>query len=242
MKFSTMALSLVLAWATVVASAQPQPKDRRGPEDEGGPPGRPEARDSGERPGPPDRPGDRDLRPRPPRPLIALLDEDKDGELSAEEIAGAAAALKELDEDGDGTVSREELRASFGPPPGGRGPRFGGWGPGPRYQGGFRGPGPGGFQRFGGPDREGRCPACGAPWCPWMDRGGPPPREREADRPRGDGDREDRPVRPRPPRDREDRPDEVRRGQPADRGGPPPRGREEDEPRRGPKPEDREER
>jgi Ca2+-binding EF-hand superfamily protein len=38
------------------------------------------------------------------------LDTDKDGELSAEEIANAPAALKTLDKDGDGKLNREELR------------------------------------------------------------------------------------------------------------------------------------
>jgi len=62
-------------------------------------------------------------------PLMAALDADRDGELSAEEIANAAEALKTLDADGDGRLSREELR-----------PRF----PGPGGPGGFGGPGRGG--------------------------------------------------------------------------------------------------
>ncbi len=45
-----------------------------------------------------------------PAMLMALFDTDGDGELSAEEIAGAAAALKRLDRNGDGKLTREELR------------------------------------------------------------------------------------------------------------------------------------
>lgn len=53
----------------------------------------------------------------PPRgPLLAALDADGNGALSAEEIAAAAEALQRLDTDGDGQVSGEELRAA-GPAP-----------------------------------------------------------------------------------------------------------------------------
>lgn len=41
--------------------------------------------------------------------LLAALDKDGDGKLSAREIAGAAEALKQLDLDGDGELSAEEL-------------------------------------------------------------------------------------------------------------------------------------
>lgn len=43
-------------------------------------------------------------------PLMKALDADGDGELSAEEIANAAAALGTLDKNGDGKLSAEELR------------------------------------------------------------------------------------------------------------------------------------
>ena len=43
-------------------------------------------------------------------PVMAAIDVDGDGELSKEEIAGAAVALNKLDKDGDGKLSREELR------------------------------------------------------------------------------------------------------------------------------------
>ncbi|MCP4592606.1 MAG: hypothetical protein GY842_17880 [bacterium] len=55
-----------------------------------------------------------------PPPLMMALDADRDGELSAEEIANASAALLALDQDGDGKLTREEMR----PPPPPRGEDF----------------------------------------------------------------------------------------------------------------------
>jgi hypothetical protein len=80
-------------------------------------------------PGGPDAPGRRGGRgfggPGGPAgfmrmiPIMAALDADEDGELSAEEIANAVVALKKLDKDEDGKLSAEELRPEFGR--GGRG-------------------------------------------------------------------------------------------------------------------------
>ena len=72
-------------------------------------------------------------------PGMSALDANGDGELSAEEIAVAAEALKKLDKNQDGKLTREEL----GPPIAGRGGRGG--------PGGARGPGgPGGIGSGGG--------------------------------------------------------------------------------------------
>jgi hypothetical protein len=49
--------------------------------------------------------------------LLAALDADGDGKLSAAEIAGAAEALKKLDKDGDGQLSPEELGEAPKPAP-----------------------------------------------------------------------------------------------------------------------------
>lgn len=45
--------------------------------------------------------------------IMAALDADKDGSLSADEIANATAALKKLDKNGDGKVGRDEIRAEL---------------------------------------------------------------------------------------------------------------------------------
>ena len=47
-------------------------------------------------------------------PIIAALDANKDGEISAAEIKNAAAALKKLDRDNDGKLTREEMMPQFG--------------------------------------------------------------------------------------------------------------------------------
>jgi hypothetical protein len=109
----------------------PRPnKDGKGRPPEGRPEGRPEGPppEGGERP---DRGGRGEGRPKMKPPIIAVLDADDNKELSAEEIAGATAALKSLDKNNDGEVSTEEAMP--------RRPRGAGRGPG----------GPGGP---GGPD------------------------------------------------------------------------------------------
>ena len=91
-------------------------------------------RERGQRRAQPDR-EERSDRPergrRPQSPIIAALDADGDGEISAAEMANAVAALKELDKNGDGKLTREEFAA----------PRQGRGGPG---RGGPGGPGGGG--------------------------------------------------------------------------------------------------
>ena len=56
--------------------------------------------------------GGQQSRNRPPGggPLMRVLDTDKDGQLSAEEIGNAAEALMTLDGNGDGVISCGELR------------------------------------------------------------------------------------------------------------------------------------
>ena len=51
-------------------------------------------------------------------PILAALDTNGDGEISASEIAAAATSLKTLDKNGDGQLSDDEVRPNFG---GGRG-------------------------------------------------------------------------------------------------------------------------
>ncbi len=46
----------------------------------------------------------------PPMPVMTVLDTNKNGELSAAEIAGASASLLTLDADKDGVLSAKELR------------------------------------------------------------------------------------------------------------------------------------
>ena len=64
------------------------------------------------------RGGDDGLRPPGP-PIIAALDTDRDGELSAAEIRNAAAALKTLDHNHDGMLDNSELDPHDGGPPAG---------------------------------------------------------------------------------------------------------------------------
>ena len=71
----------------------------------------------------------------PPPPLVAALDSDKDGEISAEELKNASEALATLDKNKDGELDDTELAAEA---------TFGGFG-----RGGF-----GGFGGFGGGGRN----------------------------------------------------------------------------------------
>lgn len=61
---------------------------------------------SGRRPPPPDRgQGQR----KPHAPLLSVLDIDRDGQLSAEEIAAAPTRLRLVDPDADGTLTETEV-------------------------------------------------------------------------------------------------------------------------------------
>jgi hypothetical protein len=51
--------------------------------------------------------------------VIAALDTNHDGILSAEEIAHAPEALKTLDRNGDGQIAEDEVLPAFGRGPGG---------------------------------------------------------------------------------------------------------------------------
>jgi Ca2+-binding EF-hand superfamily protein len=91
----TVLIAVAVALAGSGAFAQPE-GGRRGAE------GR------GDRQGPPEGRGGARGRPMPP--IMTAIDANQDGEISAEEISGASAALKALDRDGDGKLSMEEWR------------------------------------------------------------------------------------------------------------------------------------
>jgi len=67
-------------------------------------------------PSAPGRPGPR-RGFRPPPPLIAVLDANHDGVISADEIANASKSLLTLDKNGDGQLTQDELRPHRPPPP-----------------------------------------------------------------------------------------------------------------------------
>ena len=94
----------------------------------------------------------------PPLPIFMVLDRDRNGELSKEEVANAAKALAQLDRDGNGKLTFEELmpaRFGRGGRPGQEG-AAGGQGGRPG-QGGQPGP-PGGFGGQGGRPGQGGQP------------------------------------------------------------------------------------
>ena len=61
--------------------------------------------------------------PRPRNPLMAALDPDGDGTVSAPEIASAARSLRSLDTDGDDRLGMDELRPPADGEPDGESPR-----------------------------------------------------------------------------------------------------------------------
>lgn len=96
------------------------------------------------RPGPGGQPGEGGARFHQrvmmPPPLVGALDANKDGTISADEIANASAALKTLDKNNDGQITGDELRP---PRPEGAGQGPDGERRGPRPDGERKGPPPG---------------------------------------------------------------------------------------------------
>lgn len=74
-------------------------------------------------PGGPGGPGGRSMMSF--LPVLIALDADKDGKISAKEIANASAALKTLDKNGDGELTEDELRPAMGGRGGPGGPEGG---------------------------------------------------------------------------------------------------------------------
>ena len=146
-------VAVIFALNAAALFAQPPERPPQGDQerDEQGPPRRD---DKGS---PPQRPP-RGRHGRPPNPLMEALDTNHDGELSAEEIANAAASLKKLDKNGDGKLTEDELRPTRRP---------GGRRGGPDGDDGTDRGGPG----RGGPAADG--PGDGGPGGPGADRGGP---------------------------------------------------------------------
>lgn len=131
---------LLAACATTFVIAQPPEKgDRPEPKEQGDRPerkqrgDRPERGERGDRPGrggreggPPERRG---LGGRPRfmtfMPIIVVLDINKDGEISKEEIEKATESLQKLDKDKNGKLTEDELRPDFGRRDQGRRGEFG---------------------------------------------------------------------------------------------------------------------
>lgn len=138
----------VLAAATMATAMaqQPEPREGRdGPPPGGGLEGRQPGGPGGRQPGGPDGPRFRPM----PNPVVAALDADSDGVISAEEIKNASAALAKLDKNKDGKLTDDETR----PPR----PNFGPGGPEGRGPGGPEGRGPEG-RGPEGRDPQGRGP------------------------------------------------------------------------------------
>jgi hypothetical protein len=59
-----------------------------------------------------DKPAENQPKHRAGNPIVAALDANGDGEIDANEINNAPAALRKLDKNGDGKLTRDELRAA----------------------------------------------------------------------------------------------------------------------------------
>ena len=97
MKFATALIvaALMTASGSITLSQTADQREQGGPHTPGGPEG----------------------GRRPPPPIIAALDLNHDGVISADEIAMAPESLKKLDKNGDGQLTPDELRPPR--PPGG---------------------------------------------------------------------------------------------------------------------------
>jgi hypothetical protein len=167
-RIAAIALTLALpAWGAVAQDGPPPGQDAPPGIDNNGPPDGPPPG------GPQDGQGPRRGH-RPPLPLvIAALDANHDGVISADEIANAPAVLRTLDKNGDGQLTLEEL---MGPPP-----------PRPRPPQGD------GSNQPGGPQQNGR--PHGPPGAPPGQQADQPPGPPDG----GPGNGPDRPRRPLPP-------------------------------------------
>ena len=103
-KLLGLALAAMALFLVSSALAQRPGGEERGPGDQQGPRGGADVQRPDDRQGGPRKPGRRGpggQQQRPRHPIVLALDADGDGEISAEEIAGAAEALKKLDKDGE---------------------------------------------------------------------------------------------------------------------------------------------
>jgi hypothetical protein len=106
----------------------PPPQDGNGGDQGGPPPGQGDGQHDGPPPGPPPgegNGGNGDFHPPVP-PLMAALDTNGDGILSADEIANTSASLLKLDKNGDGQLTPDEYRPAGGPGRGHLPPQKGG--------------------------------------------------------------------------------------------------------------------
>lgn len=106
-KFSLLTLAAMFCLSATLLAQPPQPGGRPGRGGEGDGPGR----------------GGPEMMNRMIQalPVMKALDANGDGEISAEEIEGAAKALKSLDKDGDGKLTVAEIRPDFAAMRGGAG-------------------------------------------------------------------------------------------------------------------------
>ncbi len=109
-RWQTMLAALVLLLLPTLALGQEDDRERT-------PGKRPNLRPKGT--SRPDSPGAAGGAMMQMLPLMAALDTDQDGTLSAAEIANASKSLLKLDTDGDGVLSAEELRPDLSKMPGG---------------------------------------------------------------------------------------------------------------------------